>query len=320
MEPKKIIFDTDLGGDCDDVIALDLILSAAKAGECELIGITYSYFCFAACGCIYEILRQYGYENVPLGRMPIPEGRKEFHGAYAYPVVEKFGKADTPKYADVPDAVKLLRKLLSENENVTLVVVGSMTNIASLIESAPDDISPLDGKELMKRSVKEIAVMGCSFRHQDARNPQPDAIMEDGTLKPVCEWNIYCDIPAARKMFDTCPVPITCSPFELGFNLYSGQPIYDAGKGETPDSYSMQVYGCFKHGHHSWDPATAYYALYGALPYFYKTVRGKITIDENGISYFDASHGGDHCLIECAMPREQIGKAIDEKLSRLAKR
>lgn len=320
MEPKKIIFDTDLGGDCDDVIALDLILSAAMAGECELIGITYSYFCFAACGCIYEILRQYGYENVPLGRMPIPEGRKEFRGAYAYPVVEKFEKADTPKYADVPDAVKLLRKLLSENENVTLVVVGSMTNIASLIESAPDDISPLDGKELMKRSVKEIAVMGCSFRHQDARNPQPDAIMEDGTLKPVCEWNIYCDIPAARKMFDTCPVPITCSPFELGFNLYSGQPIYDAGKGETPDSYSMQVYGCFKHGHHSWDPATAYYALYGALPYFYKTVRGKITIDENGISYFDASHGGDHCLIECAMPREQIGKAIDEKLSRLAKR
>ncbi len=320
MEAKKIIFDTDLGSDCDDVIALDLLLSAAKAGECELLGITYSYFCAAACGCIYEILRQYGYENIPLGRMPIPEGRKEFRGAYAYPVVEKFGKEDTPKYADVPDAVKILRKLLAENENVTLVVVGSMTNIASLIESAPDEVSPLDGKELMKRSVKEIAVMGCSFRHQDARNPQPDAIMEDGTLKPVCEWNIFCDIPAARRMFDTCPVPITCSPFELGFNLYSGQPIYDAGTGETPDSYCMQVYGCFEHGHHSWDPATAYYALYGALPYFCKTVRGKITIDENGISYFDASHGGDHCLIECAMPREQIGKAIDEKLSRLVKR
>lgn len=320
MEAKKIIFDTDLGSDCDDVIALDLLLSAQKAGECELIGITYSYFCRAASGCIYEILRQYGCESIPLGRMPIPEGKEEFRGSYAYPVVEKFGKEDTPGYADVPDAVPLLRKLLSENENVTLVVVGSMTNIASLIESAPDDVSPLDGKELMKRSVKEIAVMGCSFRHQDARNPQPEAITPDGTLKPVCEWNILCDIPSARKMFADCPVPITCSPFELGFKLYSGQPIYDAGKGETPDSYSMQVYGCCNHGHHSWDPATAFYALYGALPYFYRTVRGKITIDENGFSYFDASHGGDHCLIERAVSREEIGQAIDEKLKRLAER
>ena len=318
MEAKKIIFDTDLGSDCDDVIALDLLLSAVKAGECELIGVTYSYFCYAACGCIYEILREYGYESIPLGKMPIPEGKEEFKGSYAYPVVEKFGKADTPKYEDVPDAVPVLRKLLSENEDVTLVVVGSMTNVAALIESEPDGISPLDGKELMKKSVREIAVMGCSFRHQDARNPQSYAIAEDGTLKPVCEWNILCDIPAARKMFDTCPVPITCSPFELGFNLYSGQPIYDAGKGKTPDSYSMEVYGCCTHGHHSWDPATAFYALYGALPYFYRTVKGKITIDENGFSYFDASHGGKHCLIECALPNEEIGKAIDEKLKRLA--
>lgn len=320
MEAKKIIFDTDLGTDFDDVVALDLLLSAVKAGECELLGITYSYFSRAACGCIYEILREYGYENIPLGRMPIPEGKQEIKGCYAYPVVEKFGKADTPGYADVTDAVVLLRKLLSENENVTLVVVGTMTNIASLIESAPDDISPLNGKELMERSVKEIAVMGCSFRHQDGRNPQPEGISEDGTLQPVCEWNIRCDIPAARKMFAECPVPITCSPFELGFGLYSGQPIYDAGKGETPDSYGMEVYGCNKHGRDSWDPATAFYALYGALPYFYKTIRGKITIDEHGFSYFDASKGGSHCLIERAVSREEIGKAIDEKIKRLVDR
>ena len=82
MEPKKIIFDTDLGLDCDDVIALDLLLSAAKAGECDLIGVTYSYLCRDACGCIYEILRQHGFESVPMGRLPITlELRKKSDGA-----------------------------------------------------------------------------------------------------------------------------------------------------------------------------------------------------------------------------------------------
>lgn len=317
MKPKKIIFDTDLGGDCDDVIALDLLLSAQKAGECELIGVTYSYFCRAACGCIYEILRQHGSEKIPMGRMPIPEGRKEYRGTYAYPVVEKFGRADTPTYDSVPDAVPVLRRLLAENTDVTLVVVGSMTNIAALMASGPDDISPLDGIGLMRRSVKEIAVMGCSFRHQDARNPQPGSVAEDGTLSPTCEWNIFCDIPAARYMFDHCPVPLVCSPFELGFNLFSGQPVFDTGKGETPDSYSMQVYGCCDHGHHSWDPATALYALYGALPFFYRTVRGRIYLDEKGIAFFDPMHGGNHCVLECALPPEKIGEEIDKRLARL---
>ncbi len=317
MEPKKIIFDTDVGGDCDDVIALDLLLSACKAGECELLGITYSYDCRDACGCAYEILRQHGFEALPMGRMPIPEGRKEYHGTYSPLVVKKYGRDDTPTYDTVPDAVPVLRRLLAENGHVTLVVVGSMANIAALIASKPDGISPLDGKELMKRSVDEIAVMGCSFAHQDARDPQPSAVCPDGTVKPTWEWNIYCNIPAARYMFEECPVPITCAPFELGFGLYSGQPIYDAGKGGTPDSYCMEVYGCCTHGHHSWDPATAFYALYGTRPYFFRTVPGRITVTPEGISYFDAAHGGQHSIIECACPREQLGAAIDEKLKRL---
>ncbi len=317
MEPKKIIFDTDLGLDCDDVIALDLLLSAAKAGECDLIGVTYSYLCRDACGCIYELLRQHGFESVPMGRLPIPAGRKEYRGTYSPHAVAKFGREDTPTYDTVPDALPVLRRLLAENEHVTLAVVGSMMNIAALIASAPDDISPLGGKELMKRSVDEIAVMGCNFSHLNAFNPQPNAIAPDGSVKPVWEWNIYADIPTARYMFDECPVPIVSCPFELGYNLFSGQPIYDAGKGATPDSYCMEVYHCNVHGHHSWDPATAFYAVYGTRPYFYKTMPGKITINAEGVAYFEPAPDGLHSIIECYDSRDQLAAAIDEKLKRL---
>lgn len=317
MEPKKIIFDTDLGGDCDDVVALDLLLSAHKAGECSLIGVSYSYTTRTSVGCIHAILKQHGCADIPIARMDIPAGIKEYPGTYATPVVDKFGDKNTPTYDNTEEAVHFLRRLLAENTGVTLVVTGSMSNLCGLIASPADDLSPLSGIELMKRSVAEVAVMGCNFWHENASNPDPNYIAADGTLNPVCEWNIFCDIPGARYAFDNCPVPLVCSPFELGFNMFSGGDMCRHGKGEAPDSLSLLVHGAGEHGQHSWDPATALYGIYGARPWFYKTVQGRIIIDEKGVAHFDSLHGGQHCIIQCAMPREAVGKAIDEKIARL---
>lgn len=317
MAPKKIIFDTDLGGDCDDVVALDLLLSAHKAGECDLLGVTYSYYARFAPGCIYEILKQYGCETIPIARMDIPAGRKEYIGTYAKPVVERFGDDHTPTYENTPEAVRFLRGLLAANDHVTLVVTGSMSNLCGLMQSGADDLSPLDGMALMTASVDEVAVMGCNFWHENAMNPDPGYISPDGTLNAVCEWNIFCDIPGARYAFHNCPVPLVCIPFELGYNLFSGGELCRRGKGLVPDSLSLLVHGAGEHGQHSWDPCTALYALYGALPWFYKTVKGQIIIDERGIAHFDTLHGGNQVILECALSHEEIGHEIDRLIARL---
>lgn len=73
---KKILFDTDLGDDCDDVLALDLLLAANRFGECELTGITYSSICRNSPSCIHAITSYYGMGNIPIGRMTIPKTRK----------------------------------------------------------------------------------------------------------------------------------------------------------------------------------------------------------------------------------------------------
>ena len=39
-EPVRIIFDTDLGNDIDDVLALQMLLNYEKEGRAELLGIT----------------------------------------------------------------------------------------------------------------------------------------------------------------------------------------------------------------------------------------------------------------------------------------
>jgi purine nucleosidase len=60
------------------------------------------------------------------------------------------------------EATHLLRLVLSAAEpfSVTIVSVGYTTNLLSLLESSPDAISPLSGRELVARGVKQLVIMG----------------------------------------------------------------------------------------------------------------------------------------------------------------
>ena len=57
---------------------------------------------------------------------------------------------------EAPDAVKLYRKILSQQEDtaVTIISVGFLTNLGNLIMSEPDELSPLTGKKLIEKKVK----------------------------------------------------------------------------------------------------------------------------------------------------------------------
>ena len=111
----KIVFDTDIGGDCDDAGALAMLHRLCDLGEAQLVAVTASYASPFVAGCI--------------------------------------------------DAVKLLRKVLSqaENHSITFVVTGSMTTAAGLVCSTPDEFSPLFGKELISQKICRTVVMGGSF-------------------------------------------------------------------------------------------------------------------------------------------------------------
>ncbi len=313
---KKIIFDTDLGGDCDDVMALDLLLSADRAGECSLTGVTYSADCKTSTSCIYAILAQHGRRDIPIGRAEIPEGKKTVSDVYSTKVADAFEWSKKVNYDNTPDAVKLLRRLLVENDRVTLVVTGFLTNIAALLESGGDDISPLDGIALVREKVDEIAVMGCNFSHQNGINPADEIICEDGSVRAVAEWNIYCDIPAAQKVFDLSPVTVVSCPFEVGHRMITGAPMRAHGDGKVPDSLCYTAHGSIN-GRDSWDPATALYGIYGTKPYFYMTAPGIIKIKDDGTAHFNTENGGNHRIIECAKTQNEIAAEIDRLVMRL---
>lgn len=289
---KKIIFDTDLGGDCDDVMALDLLLACEKMGECSLIGVTYSADAKNSVPCIHAILKQHGRGDVPIGRAPIADGTTALSDNYATQVAQAFAASDSVKYEDAEDAVLLLRKLLASNKQATLCVTGFLTNIAALLLSPPDDISPLSGAQLVAGKVPELVIMGCSFQ-----NAFP-------------EWNIKCDIPAAQTVMSLCPVPVVICPFEVGLNMITGAAMASRGGRNAPDSLSYIVHGSIN-GRDSWDPATALYAVRGSDRYFEISGTGKCKIDDDGISCFSECGEGLHRFLQCALPQTEIAAEID---------
>ena len=299
---KNIIFDTDLGGDCDDVMALDLLLAGQRSGDCRILGVTSSAGFDSAAPCIRAICRQHGHGEIPVGRTSLRQDPDK--DDYATAVAEAF-----PAPGDDPDSVKLLRQLLAGHREVTVVVTGFLTNIAALLQSPADEISPLDGTALVAQSVREFAVMGGAFSHENGYNPMKEQLV-DGRVQPHAEWNIICDIPAAQYFFTHCPVPAVLLPYETGLGMISGGPMRRHGERRLPDSLAFTVHGSMN-GRDSWDPATALYAVWGAAPWFYRTVDGTVTVDDRGVTRF-ISGQGRHSILLPAMSQAEIAAHMDK--------
>lgn len=290
---KKIIFDTDIGGDCDDAGALAIIHQAVAGSFARLLAVTVSTRDPWAVACADAINRYYG-NIVPIGlcqRAPIGDPTMaEFLERYGKHIAENFENKYLQRptecsmqqgFAYPEKAVELMRRLLVCNtgSKITLVVVGSCLNLASLMESEGDHISPLTGIELMQAQVDKVVLMGGLF----AENATP-------------EYNIKTDIPSAKIVFERCPVPIAISHFDVGLRLMSGGRLVE----EAPENPAAEAYRFHVGGkRHSWDPIAAFYAVYGCAGVFSDHRVGRVAVDDQGVTHFEENEGGTHRLIDC---------------------
>ena len=68
--PVKVIFDTDMGNDIDDALALDMLYKYADEGRITLLGITSNKEEHPASVEYIDILNTfYGYPDIPVGRI-----------------------------------------------------------------------------------------------------------------------------------------------------------------------------------------------------------------------------------------------------------
>lgn len=284
-EPVKIIFDTDMGNDVDDVVALDMFYKYMDEGAVDLLGILSSKREAGSVKFIDAMNTIYGYPNIPIGiAKTYPEEGyvcEDKRLNYADYTVSKHTYPHTIKDWDaVEDGYKLLRKLLSKQEDgsVTLVMVGFSTNLERMIRSTADEHSPLDGKTLLERKVNKVVIMAGNF-HEKKK-----------------EYNVYKDHFAAVRFFAECPVPMYFSDVVLGKStLYPYQTVENGFKyiENHPLVVSFNYYAQMPYNRPLWDPTAVLFAVEGHKGYASLSKSGYVTVDQKSITDFTVDKGSN---------------------------
>jgi len=282
--PVRLIFDTDMGNDVDDAVALAMIHALESKGEARLLAVTVTKDNRWAAPFVDLTNTFYGRGEIPVGvvrsgktpedskmiRMPAERQRPD--GSFVYPHHLVDGR-------EAPEAVGLLRRILAKEKDgaVTIVQVGFSTNLARLLDSRPDEASPMAGRDLVKRKVRMLSMMGGAF---------PEG-------KP--EYNIEIDIPSAKKLLAEWPTPIVTSGYEVGNKiLYPASSIvHDFGYvPDHPVAEAYRLYMKMPYDRPMWDPTAVLYAVRPAA--FGLSPRGVITVDGQGRTHFTADQAGTH--------------------------
>ena len=306
---EKIIFDTDIGGDCDDAGALALLHSLCEKGEAELLAVTGCYATPYLAGCIDAINTHYG-RRVPIGILHDcfdPRDRTEGYNGYDRSVAEHFPHAFSD-WKSTPDSVKLIRRILAEGAEITLVATGPLTTLSRLVTSGPDEVSPLSGKELIARKVKSTVVMGGRFF-----GTWP---FEFGyginTPHVTAEWNIYADIPAAQVVCEQWPGELVFSSYETGNWLITLKAINedDQRKDRNPVAHSYFIHHG-KGGRESWDLTAMLYAIRPDAGYWNLHPWGRVTVDKDGVTGFQRDETGLHTYLMPRYDADELTEIID---------
>ena len=194
MTPQKIIIDTDPGQ--DDAAAIMLALASP---EIQVLGLTAVagnvplHLTERNAGIVTEICGRgdvavYAGADKPLARKLVTA--EHVHGKTGLDGIDLFEPARPIEKKHAVDFI--IETLRNEPAGtVTLCLLGPLTNIAMVIERAPD---------VVKR-IKQIVLMGGGF-------------FEGGNITPSAEFNIYVD-PEAAKIVFAAGVQITMMPLDV---------------------------------------------------------------------------------------------------------
>lgn len=271
--PLHVIFDTDMGNDVDDALALAMLHALATRGELKLLAVTVSKGTPWAVEYVRLVDEYYGRSAIPVGF--VHDGKTPEDGLYVKQVCALHHRqlSKTPP----PEAVQLLRKTLAAEPDgaVTLIQVGFSTNLARLMESGPDAYSKLNGMELIRKKVRLLTVMAGNF------------------AKPDLEYNVMTDVPSASKVFGDWPTDIYFSGFEVGDAiLYPASSIEHDFPAGNPVAEAYRAYAKMPYDRPTWDLTTIVYDLRPDSDYFAVSPAGKVTVAANGATHFEPSPGG----------------------------
>ena len=284
--PPKLIIETDMGNDIDDALALALALRAVDNGEAELLAIGCHKACATAAAYTDAVCTFYGHPEVPVAMSTTPV--QEFSDYVDYTACEKDFAKTASEY---PEPVALYRKILAAQPDgsVVFVSLGFGTTLAQLLESGPDNNSPLSGMDLVARKTRGLSVMAGSYGE-----------------KKRAEYNVVNDIPAMQKVFDQWPTAIWQNPFEIGKQTMYPGALIEQNLGYYEPNPVVEGYKLYKempYDRPSWDILSVLYPIHPEL--FTHSVPGTVSVDAEGYTWFEPDPDGRHIVLSATLDQPQ---------------
>jgi hypothetical protein len=237
-EPVRLIFDTDMDSDCDDVGALAMLHAMADAGEVVLLGVAVSSHHAWSAPCTDAINTWYGRPDLPIGA---PKGHAaQSQSKFAKTIAERFPH-DLKAVTQAEDAVALYRRLLSAapDRSVVIVTVGDLTNIADLLKSPATADQP-NGVDLVKAKASHWVCMGGNFigkpAHDDLKLSNNNFTGDKaGSLHAVQNWPVRLvfvgreigSVPSGLKAGARLKELPAEHPVRVGYEAYFGGQAKD---------------------------------------------------------------------------------------------
>lgn len=298
--PVKVILDTDIEFDVDDVGAVAVLHALADLGYAEVLAMLVSAKHDWSPACLNALNHYYGRPQIPIGQVG-PEG-VEFGSEYARKLAEAHQQQNAQEL-NVRRGVDLYRETLAAqaDQSVVLISIGFLTILDQLLASPADEISELCGLELVAHKVTHWVCMGGHYPNGN-------------------EYNFIKDGPAAANAVNHWPTPITFSGQELGKRILTGTRLV-----ETPEENPVRkAYEHYFDGtpllRPSWDQATVLYGvlgLQGGLSELWDVVGpGCNRLDETGMNAWDATQNREHRYLVEKMPADEVAWIIEELMIR----
>jgi hypothetical protein len=279
--PVPLVIDTDIFSDADDVGALATAFALQIRHEAQVVAIgvntrtnrpavaTNSWKCAAA------VAQFYGAGNIPLGT-DMPNNGTELNTADFVGPCATLASPATP----VPQsAVSVFRKALVGQADGSVVIAesGYSENLAALLSSPGDAISPLNGRDLIAQKVKELVILAGGYPSRSG------------------ETNLVGNPAAAQTVAANWPTKIVWSGYEIGDALHTGDTISRIHPANSPIRVSYEAFVGPNNWTYSYDLIAVYYAVRPGGS-FIEEGPGTNTINSIGGNVFTPGAGNQYYL------------------------
>ncbi len=306
----NIIFDTDMGSDCDDAGALALLHYYENQGKAKIIGCVYSSGKVPYGAAIIEAI------NIYYGKPEIPVGAA--HDTLVGDPVDKMSAAklafDVAAFkhkiihnTDAPNQTSLNRKLLSEAEDnsITYLTVGHTKGLYDLLTSKPDQISNLTGYALVQQKIKKWVALGAL-----------NAANQEGYF--ARDWNFVFNgtAPYTKYLVENFPVEIVF--IDAGTDIYTGKSLIETPPGNIVRTiYRDWLWNAYQkpmeYQRPSWDLAAVYYAVEGTGLFLEYAKPGRLLFDlEKGSKWQPMERQSNHRFV---LQKQDVSSLFEDYLN-----